>query len=126
MSDKARIAAEAFAFIEGHIEFNRDADGRPTTICVNVDLLAQTLSSFAAQAVADERARIIGLLEAADAERLTETLAARDEVEKWRKDGDDYGWNFHVGRSSGTVAASFPFVRVRRRLEEQLEQAKER
>jgi len=51
---------------------------------------------------------------AADDERLELTYSARDEGEKWRNEGDMYGWNFHQGRSAGTIEASFCFDKVRR------------
>jgi hypothetical protein len=72
---------------------------------------------------------LVGILEnllrefkAADMERLSETYAAQDEAEKWKKEGDDYGWNFHMGRSSGITEASFYFHSVRRRIEELLKE----
>lgn len=52
----------------------------------------------------------------ADTERLKETIEARDEAEKWRLQGDDYGWNFHQGRSGGTIGASIIYGQVGRAL----------
>jgi len=47
-------------------------------------------------------------------ERLTKTYACRDEAERWKAEGDWYGWNFHQGRASGTIEASFIYNRMRR------------
>jgi hypothetical protein len=54
--------------------------------------------------------------DAANAERLQETNNAHEEANRWKAEGDMYGWNFHEGRASGTTWASIIFYRVRRML----------
>lgn len=56
----------------------------------------------------------------ADEERLQETHRERDEAERWRADDDMYGWNFYMGKSSGTIGASLYYGRVRRAIEKRL------
>ena len=56
------------------------------------------------------------LFKAADAERLEGTDDADAEAEKWKSEGDMYGWNFHKGKSGGMTEASIIFYRVFRRL----------
>lgn len=56
----------------------------------------------------------------ADEERLRETYKAREEAEKWKAEGDMYGWNFHQGVSAGTIWASIYFFRVQRRIEAEI------
>lgn len=51
-----------------------------------------------------------------DAERLEGVYKARDEAEKWKSEGDMYGWNFHQGKAGGMTEASIIFYRVYRRL----------
>lgn len=55
-----------------------------------------------------------------DEQRLQETDECRDEAEKWKSEGDMYGWNFHQGRSGGTIGASIIYERVRRMIREAL------
>jgi len=45
-------------------------------------------------------------------ERMLVMQKARDEAEKWKAEGDMYGWNFHQGIASGTIAASFIYGRI--------------
>jgi len=56
------------------------------------------------------------LFRAADNERMDGVYAARDEAEKWKAEGDMYGWNFHQGKACGMTEASIIFYRVYRRL----------
>ncbi len=49
-------------------------------------------------------------------DRLNKTHEFRDEAERWKKEGDMYGWNFHQGKSSGTVEASFIYNRMEKAL----------
>ena len=51
-------------------------------------------------------------------ERMLVMQKARDEAEKWKAEGDMYGWNFHQGMSSGMTHASIIFYRVYRLLKE--------
>lgn len=48
----------------------------------------------------------------ADEERLKLTHAAMDESEKWKKEKDMYGWNYHQGRAVGTIDANLIYARV--------------
>lgn len=50
-------------------------------------------------------------------ERLEKTREFRDEADQWQREGDWFGWNFHQGRSSGTIEASFIYDRMRKELE---------
>jgi len=52
-----------------------------------------------------------------DEERYRETEERCTEADKWRKEGDMYGWNFHQGFSAGCTQASIIFYRVKRHLE---------
>lgn len=52
----------------------------------------------------------------ADEERLCETDERRVEADKWKSEGDMYGWNFHQGVSAGCTTASILFHRVKREL----------
>jgi hypothetical protein len=65
---------------------------------------------------------ILTAFKAADEERLNETHERTQEAEKWKSEGDWYGWNFYTGMSSGTTAASIIFHRVQRLLEKHLVQ----
>ena len=56
------------------------------------------------------------LFKEADSERLEGTNDADKEAEKWKTEGDMYGWNFHKGKSGGMTEASIIFYRVFRRL----------
>ena len=58
------------------------------------------------------------LLKAADAQRLDEVYEAQTEAEKWKSEGDMYGWNFHQGKAGGMTQASIIFYRGIRRLKE--------
>lgn len=57
----------------------------------------------------------------ADNQRLIEHGEAVQEAEKWKSEGDMYGWNFHMGRAGGMTTASIIFFRVQRVLEKLLE-----
>jgi hypothetical protein len=65
---------------------------------------------------------LLTLFKQSDADRLKETHEARDEAERWRAEGDNYGWNFHQGRSSGTIGASIIYHRVQRAIERKLKE----
>lgn len=54
------------------------------------------------------------IFKTADDERLVGTKAFRDEADKWKREGDMYGWNFHMGTSSGLTQGSIYFYRVYR------------
>ena len=45
-------------------------------------------------------------------ERMNVLEDTRNEAEKWKAEGDMYGWNFHMGIASGTIEASFIYGRV--------------
>lgn len=62
-------------------------------------------------------ARALETFKLADKERLQAVHDANDEAEKWKSEGDMYGWNFHVGKAGGMTEASIIFYRVRRLLE---------
>lgn len=64
--------------------------------------------------------RALELHKAADEERLKETEEAHREAEKWKAEGDMYGYNFHEGRSGGATTASIIFYRVRKYLDKAL------
>ena len=64
------------------------------------------------------------LFKEADEERLKETHDAQAEAERWKADDDMYGWNFHMGMSSGTTHASILFYRVWRHLKKASEATK--
>lgn len=65
----------------------------------------------------DTLTQLLDLQKSSDEERLIQTYDAREEAEKWKAEGDMYGWNFHQGRSAGTIWASIIFDRVRRTIE---------
>jgi len=60
------------------------------------------------------------LFKAADDERLEGVYDADKEAEKWKAEGDMYGWNFHKGKAGGMTQASIIFYRVFRRLKQAL------
>lgn len=60
------------------------------------------------------------LFQACDAERLNDVHKADAEADKWKSEGDMYGWNFHKGMASGMTQASIVFYRVFRRLKQAL------
>jgi hypothetical protein len=63
----------------------------------------------------------VEMFKAADAERLDDVYKAQAEANKWKAEGDMYGWNFHQGMSSGMTSASIIFNRVFRRLKSAIE-----
>lgn len=62
------------------------------------------------------------LFRTADNERLNGVDEADAEAEKWKAEGDMYGWNFHKGKAGGMTQASIIFYRVFRRLKAALKQ----
>jgi hypothetical protein len=54
---------------------------------------------------------------ACDYERYNKTQEARHEAQRWQKEGDWYGYNFHSGVASGTIEASFIYGQIQRKLE---------
>lgn len=65
---------------------------------------------------------LLAKFKAADDERLEETESAHKEADKWKAEGDMYGYNFHEGRSGGTIWASIIYERVRRELKMLIDQ----
>jgi hypothetical protein len=61
------------------------------------------------------------LFKASDSERLEDVHEADTEAEKWKSEGDMYGWNFHKGMASGMTQASIVFYRVFRRLKQAMQ-----
>ena len=57
----------------------------------------------------------------ADLERLAEVYERDEESERWKSEGDMYGWNFHKGAAAGCTSASIIFFRVKREIEKQLD-----
>ena len=72
-----------------------------------------------------EREKLLGdlvqIFDAADQERLKEVYERDAEAEKWKSEGDMYGWNFHKGMASGCTLASIIFLRVKRAIEKHLD-----
>ncbi len=54
---------------------------------------------------------------ACDHERYDKTQEAQLEAQRWQREGDWYGYNFHSGKASGTVEASFIYGRIQKKLE---------
>jgi hypothetical protein len=78
-----------------------------------------TLTKERDDAVAAMRTVLTSLkdeFKAANEERLKETHDAHTEANRWKAEGDMYGWNFHEGRAGGTIGASHCFYRVYRKL----------
>ena len=65
------------------------------------------------------------LFRTADDERLDGVYKAQAEAEKWKAEGDMYGWNFHQGKAGGMTEASIIFYRVFRRLKLAMNRAEE-
>lgn len=63
------------------------------------------------------------LFKTADDERLNGVHEAHAEAQKWKAEGDMYGWNFHQGKAGGMTEASIIFNRAFRRLKAALEAA---
>lgn len=82
-----------------------------TTLLAEVDGLRRERDRFAGEIDA-----AIALYEASDDERLEEMHKNEAEAERWKAEGDMYGWNFWKGVASGMTSASIVFYRVRRRL----------
>jgi hypothetical protein len=59
----------------------------------------------------------------ADEQRLKEHYEVEAEANKWKAEGDMYGWNFHMGRAGGMTQASIIFYRVLKSLEKALSPA---
>lgn len=53
----------------------------------------------------------------ADEERLRETHENQAEAEKWKCEGDMYGWNFYMGMASGRTSSDICFHRILRLLD---------
>ena len=60
------------------------------------------------------------LFRTCDNERLNRLEESRDEAEKWKGEGDWFGWNFHQGRAGGMNEASIIFYRMKRLIDEAL------
>lgn len=74
----------------------------------------------AEQAEAERLLRdLMQVFDAADEERLKEVHERDAEAEKWKSEGDMYGWNFHKGVAAGCTTASIIFFRVKRSMEQQ-------
>lgn len=72
----------------------------------------------AAEAALQSRfVELLAVFRAADDERHKETAKAYQEAEKWKSEGDMYGWNFHQGRSGGITWGSIVFFKVQRAIE---------
>ena len=88
-----------------------------------VDWAKQELSRREAERA--EREKLLGdlvqIFDAADQERLKEVYERDAEAEKWKSEGDMYGWNFHKGMASGCTLASIIFLRVKRAIEKHLD-----
>jgi hypothetical protein len=83
------------------------------------DMQIATLTKERDDAVAAMRTVLTSLkdeFKAANEERLKETQDAHTEANRWKAEGDMYGWNFHEGRAGGTTYASIYFYRVYRKL----------
>lgn len=79
-------------------------------ICENIDL------EIKVKRLEDAIKEAFELFKAADEQRFCEVKQSHDEAEKWRSEGDMYGWNFHQGKAGGMTQASIIFYRVFRRL----------
>lgn len=60
---------------------------------------------------------LIAVFDSADEARYSELVEADAEADKWKSEGDMYGWNFHKGRAGGINQASIIFHRVKRAME---------
>ena len=61
--------------------------------------------------------RVLARFKEADDERYKNQMEWRAEAERWKREGDWYGNNFHLGMDSGANWTSLFFFRVRRELE---------
>jgi hypothetical protein len=53
------------------------------------------------EALQQHRASVKEAVESANEERLKHQDECEREAEKWKSEGDMYGWNFHMGRAAG-------------------------
>lgn len=77
----------------------------------------------AVQSIHEMETILRGLLKTfndADLERLKEVYERDEEADRWKSEGDMYGWNFHKGAASGCTSASIIFFRVKREIEKYL------
>lgn len=63
--------------------------------------------------------KAIELFKAADEERYQTLRESQQEAEKWKREDDMYGWNFHMGKAAGCNENSFVYRRVLNYLQEQ-------
>jgi hypothetical protein len=61
---------------------------------------------------------IHALWKEADEERWQEQKDWERQAEKWKAEGDMYGWNFHQGMGAGANWCSLFFDRIRRKVDE--------
>lgn len=62
-------------------------------------------------------AKVRSVLEAASEERYQCLEEWRQQAERWKKEGDMYGWNFHMGMSAGANWVDIFYRRITRALE---------
>lgn len=116
--------------------FGKGGHGEPDTDqwhwCPDCDLHQKYLDRKASSKIAPcseaEKLRkaireAFDLFTAADEQRLEGVQDAHTEAEKWKAEGDMYGWNFHQGKAGGMTEASIIFYRVFRRLKVALKDA---
>ena len=81
----------------------------------DLSALAAHDAELTAKAKAEALGEVIAEIKAASEERLQFLEECRQEAKKWQAEGDDYGWNFHMGRSAGANWADlFYFRRIRK------------
>ena len=68
------------------------------------------------EALAGALERIKKSLESASEERLQELKKWERESERWRAEGDMYGWNFHQGMTAGANWCDILYRRVDREI----------
>ena len=63
------------------------------------------------------RERVRAVLEAASEERYQLLREWEQQAAKWKREGDMYGWNFHMGMAAGANWCDIIYNRVRRVLD---------
>lgn len=97
------------------------ADGARVAFAEELDSIAEcaelrTKLATAEQSLAALREAIESEFTLAENARITGVYESRDEADRWRAEGDSYGWNFHQGVAGGMTEASFHYMRVKRKL----------
>lgn len=130
LAEHVRTLESKLSVMQGDLDFARTVKPNEYELILSSERMAHSLKNEAEKekAVAEGQVRLLreGLeaslakFNESDEERYRDTEERYAEAEKWRKEGDMYGWNFHQGFSAGCTQASIIFFRVKRCIENAL------